>query len=39
MHGKLGLNEGFLNEEFSQTRLFGASKMISGTHGSTFDRR
>ena len=38
MHGKLGLDEGFLNEEFSQNRLFDASKMISETHGSVFDR-
>ena len=34
MHGKLGLDEGFLNEELSQNRLFDASKMTSETHGS-----
>ena len=29
MHGKLGLNEGFLTKNFPKTNCFDASKMIS----------
>ena len=39
IHGKLGLNEGFWTKNFPKTNCFDASKMISETHGSIFDRR
>ena len=39
IHGKFGLNEGLRTKNFPKTNCFDASKMISETHGSIFDRR